>query len=904
MMERWIFIILLFSLPVNAQRWSRTGDISVPKQGYGGALLTDGRVMTAGGLGDPEYLQYEIFDPSTGEWETFSLPSGIDGRNHPNLILLPNGEVLMSSTHWMSASDHKNYRFNPYNGTWTPAARFSDLYARTPHTLLKDGRVLVINHLEINYNYSFYDWTRDQVEELSRTNAHHYAGVEVLLPDGRVLAVGGGGSSSRFVTEIFEPGVGWRRVGDLNVGRIHFAGLLLPPPWDDNVLVVGPEDPRTELFSISRERWSYTQGTLNNSDRHTPGMVLLPSGKPMIIGGGRNNKTCEIYDPSTQRWEFTDEMEVKRGHLSAVILQTGKVLVIGGAPAGGPDETKKCEIYDPSDDYWEGRESLITERRAHTVTPLPIIHTSNCSTTVLIVGGENSGGTLKSCEIFNYSLNRILTTNSLNTARAYHTATLLPSGKVLVTGGKNGGTPLSSCELFNVPTEEWSNGGNMSEARFDHTATLLKDGKVLITGGKNSTGYLSSCEIYNSSTNSWETIPPLTTPRALHTAVLLLDGKVLVIGGETTGGTPTNSCEIWDGTSWSQVSSLKTERALHTAVLLQCGKVLVIGGKDSAGNPLNSCEIYDPDNDNWREEGRLNTPRYAHNSVLLYSGLVLVSGGYNGGYLSSCEIWDPAAELDPTTGTHRWKNAASFKARGYHASVLIPSLQPYVLAIGGYDGGYLNSIEQYDVGLGYKRIWQSVITNYSSVTHISSPMNIKGRLFRGVSEADGGNHCHVVSNDHPLVSLVRIGGGNWQGNGGGEIMYMPHSESWDDRHTRVLPPSDYAQGYYRLWTIVNGIPCKWYEACVSVETQETQTTVDESIVKIFPNLSLTGIVYIKFKQNFSLPTVLEIYDSSGRVIKRISLQDSFYKIKLVNSGIYFYKIRNNKFTKTGKIIVL
>jgi hypothetical protein len=449
----------------------------------------------------------------------------------------------------------------------------------------------------------------------------------------------------------------------------------------------------------------------------------------------------------------------------------------------------------------------------------------------------------------------------------------------------------------------------MNDARFDHTATLLGDGNVLVTGGEGSSGILNSCEIY--SLGSWSSVDNMNTARARHTAVLLLDGRVMVIGGETSPGTPTNSCEIWDGTNWSSVASLNTARSLHTAILLQSGKVLVIGGKDSGGNALASCEIYDPVNDNWTEEGNLIEGRYLHNATLLYSGLVLVSGGYNGtSYLSSSEIWDPAAEYNDTTNIHRWKQAGTMigSSRGYHVSVLIPTIKPYVYTFGGYDGSnYLNSIHRHDVGLGYKSNWQSTIKNYHSVTPISNPMEIEGTLFRDLSEADGGNYCHIVSSDHPIISLIRVGGGNWQGNSGGDIMYMPYSTDWSETHTTIHPVSS-IQGYYRLWAIVNGIPTKWYEGCaLKVEEKEIENQYLGHL-QIYPNPSM-GFIFIKFSGNVSSNFSISIYDCAGRLIKTESQKlkttnQQIVKLEGLRTGIYFYKVKFQNSEIKGKFIVI
>jgi N-acetylneuraminic acid mutarotase len=740
--------------------------------------------------------------------------------------------------------------------------------------------------------------------------ARYYKGIEATLPNGRVLAVGGSyfgiGNS---ICEIYDPdSETWELTDSLNIGRSGGVGMLLPPPWSE-VLVAGGGK-TCELYHPGAGTWTMT-GPMNES-RAVGAMALLPSGEVLITGGG--GKTCELYNPTAKTWKMTDAMEFSREHHAVVILPTGKILAAGEYAALDPGP---CEIYDPSDGAWETKPSLIWARGAHTVTPLPIIPTRNCSTNVLITGGEDSNGAIKYCELYNYSLEKVSRTGSLSERRTHHTAVLLPSGKVLVAGGKNT-SAHKSCELYDVGAETWSNTENMSEARFDHTATLLKNGKVLVTGGKNGR-FLNSCEVYNPGVSTWSGTDAMSTPKAYHTAVLLLDGKVLVIGGETSTGV-TDSCEIWNGSNWLPANPLSTARCLHTATLLQSGKVLVMGGKDSGGNALASCEIYDPITSNWAAEADLNEARYLHNSTLLYSGLVLVTGGQRGtGYLSSCEIWDPAAELDGATNTHKWKTTAPLAlARAYHSSVLIPDTMPFVLAIGG--GGNINSVEQYDAGLGYRQIWQSEITNYPAVTHISPSMNIGGSLFRGVSEADGGNYCHIVSNDHPIISLVRVGGGNWQGNGGGEILHMPLSSSWDTAHTIVHPEITDFQGYYRLWSIVNGIPCKWYKECPPYGAEEKtgiRQKAEGISVSVYPNPATTK-TSIKFRVQSSelKDSRLTIHNLSGRLIRSLPITDNRTpntevtwdgrdnRGKKVNSGIYFYSIKHEISEDRGKFVIL
>ena len=72
-------------------------------------------------------------------------------------------------------------------------------------------------------------------------------------------------------------------------------------------------------------------------------------------------------------------------------------------------------------------------------------------------------------------------TGSLATARYFHTATLLPSGKVLVVGGyDNNAFALSSAELYDPTTASWSSTGSLATLRYTShgDAALLRQGAV------------------------------------------------------------------------------------------------------------------------------------------------------------------------------------------------------------------------------------------------------------------------------------------------------------------------------------------------------------------------------------------------------------------------------------------
>lgn len=160
---------------------------------------------------------------------------------------------------------------------------------------------------------------------------------------------------------------------------------------------------------------------------------------------------------------------------------------------------------------------------------------------------------------------------------------------------------FSNVAQYDPATNTWSPTGSAVYARAFHTATLLQSGKVLAAGGFNFSSNLASTEIYDPTTNTWGNVGNLLIGRTSHTATLLLSGKVLVTGGSSNHPTTNftiklGSAELYDpGTNtWSRTSTLGTARAAHSATLLPDGRVLVVGGYGNTYYDLASAELYDP----------------------------------------------------------------------------------------------------------------------------------------------------------------------------------------------------------------------------------------------------------------------------------------------------------------------
>jgi len=131
---------------------------------------------------------------------------------------------------------------------------------------------------------------------------------------------------------------------------------------------------------------------------------------------------------------------------------------------------------------------------------------------ILIAGGMSSSGVVSSADLYSLAGHTFAPGSAMNVARWLHTATLLDDGTVLVAGGSDlaDEETLDSAEIYNPAAGTFTLLSNtLNTARVGHTATLLNNGQVLIVGGYDPDyGLIADAELYDPPTQTfsiWET---------------------------------------------------------------------------------------------------------------------------------------------------------------------------------------------------------------------------------------------------------------------------------------------------------------------------------------------------------------------------------------------------------------
>ncbi len=312
------------------------------------------------------------------------------------------------------------------------------------------------------------------------------------LADGSVLVVGGSATSADTAVahasvERFNPTTRtWSTTGSLSAGRrLHAAALLA----SGKVLVsggfTGDGTTRTllssaELYDPVAGTWSAAGAMKNLRDSHA--MVAIAKG---ALAVGRLG--AEVYDAATNTWAQTSAMSVARPNgATATVLPSGKILVAGGTTGvSGSGRTSTAEIYDPATDTWTTTGSLSTPRAGHEALVLS-------SGKVLVIGGIDALRTpLSFGELYDEGTKTWTKTANAGETHVSLNAALVTPDRLLVVGG-----PTLFSEVWTPSLDTWVRGPAPALTRGQASLTALGAGVALHVGGGTATGPTASAELY------------------------------------------------------------------------------------------------------------------------------------------------------------------------------------------------------------------------------------------------------------------------------------------------------------------------------------------------------------------------------------------------------------------------
>lgn len=273
------------------------------------AYLPDARLMVSGGHIENDYgvKDANIFTPTSQTWGRAASMRA--GRWYPTSIAMPNGEVLT-----LGGSD-ENAIQNPYPEVWSGSQwrLLGGAHKILPYYPMMhaapDGRAFLSGPGTQTFFLNTSGtgaWSDGPSRTLGRAS-----GTSVMYAPGKVLMIGGGDPPTNTAEVIdLNAGTGWRATAPMQHARRHLNAVILPdgrvlavggtsgPGFNDQSAAVLP----AELWDPKTESWT-TLASMSVPRVYHSSTVLLPDGRVLIAGGGRagtsavNHLDAQIFTP-------------------------------------------------------------------------------------------------------------------------------------------------------------------------------------------------------------------------------------------------------------------------------------------------------------------------------------------------------------------------------------------------------------------------------------------------------------------------------------------------------------------------------------------------------------------------------------------------------------------------------
>ncbi|HEU5203763.1 MAG TPA: kelch repeat-containing protein [Candidatus Limnocylindrales bacterium] len=391
----------------------------------------------------------------------------------------------------------------------------------------------------------------------------------------------------------------------------------------------------------------------------SPSVVAFATTSPDAMSPGPSESAAPSASPIPVAgpggaWIQTGTMVTPREGYSAVRLQDGRVLVVGGysGPSGYADDLTSAELYDPASGTWSAAGSISKPLIHDAVTVL------RDGRVLVLVGYVEDGPS--GAEVYDPASGTWTATGPMASGvdKLDGGFTMLRDGRVLATG-------RDGAQVYDPATGNWTATGPMARECCG-MLQVLQDGRILDIGG---------AQLYDPASGNWTATGKRNYEGYGAAVVLLSDGKVLVAGGRGFK-LPDNyydldSAEVYDPDtgSWTAIADMHAKTFATAAFLQPDGKVLVVGSR--------SAEVYDPATGTWT--ALPSRPGINYNDAMLLSdGTVRVTGELPG---DADESACTADVYDPRIGS--WTTTSTMPECG--PGSLTPLLDGTLLGAGGSD---------------------------------------------------------------------------------------------------------------------------------------------------------------------------------------------------------------------------
>jgi hypothetical protein len=327
------------------------------------AFLADGRLLVAGGIvglqDDLGPQQSETFDSTTGTWTPVALMN--TGRYYPTTTTLPDGRVLVQggTTTCLSCNATTPEIYDPVANKWTQMAAGAKMtFHYYPHPfVLPDGRVIVAGEDDAAISTKVLDlntqtWTTIDSRIIDGHSSAMYQPGKILKA-GTATADDPGKQSAAtsYILDMTQPSPSWQATGPMAYPRSFLNLTLLP---DGTVLATGggtTTDPAdhskavypAEIWSPITKTWTTMASMLTPRQYHSTAL-LLPDATVLVAGGGRQNGRSQPDPADEPNSEIFSPPYLFKGPRPVITSAPSKLLY--GAPFSvvTPDDARIASV--------------------------------------------------------------------------------------------------------------------------------------------------------------------------------------------------------------------------------------------------------------------------------------------------------------------------------------------------------------------------------------------------------------------------------------------------------------------------------------------------------------------------------------------------------------------------------